>query len=458
MTISDKLPVEIINVITTADTVFLASYYHPTDLVRDPTASHAGMNIRAGLPGFIRVDPCNNRTVIIPDYSGNRFMTSLGNISSTSMAGLTIVDFHTGNVLYLTGRAQVLIGPSAMKIMPRQTCVTAIEITGYILVHDALPVRQEPGTITERSPYSPKVKYLVSEPEGSSIESGTGLRAQLSQTIQYAHDIATFRFTVFSPRPGPTGLRILPGQAIVLDFMDWMGPPVYMHMANDTPSSINDDRVRTWTVSSGHEGQDVTWFDLTMREVKQGAVTGALFKILRQNSHGKTKEVLNLSGTNVYADIVGITGDFNIRNNDLQMLWVAGGIGVTPFMAMLAAISQREKCTKAIITLALATREPKVFLDLIKTSFPKALTNVQIKVDVFSSQGGEMPNDPSNLLDSKWVDVTFHNYRIPNDYWSRTRDYDEVFICGPAEFGDVAQNRLKEAGIPDDRIHREGFY
>jgi ferredoxin-NADP reductase len=86
------------------------------------------------------------------------------------------------------------------------------------------------------------------------------------------------------------------------------------------------------------------------------------------------------------------------------------------------------------------------------------LTNVQIKVDVFSSQGGEMPNDPSNLLDSKWLDVTFYNYRIPNDYWSRTRDYDEVFICGPAEFGDVAQNRLKEAGIPDDRIHREGFY
>lgn len=134
MTISDELPDEIIKVITTADTVFLASYYKSTDSARSANSSHAGMNIRAGLLGFMRVDPSNNRTIIIPDYSGNRFMSSLGNISATSMAGLTIVDFHTGNVLYLTGKAQVLIEPSAMKTIPRQTCLTAIEITGYILV------------------------------------------------------------------------------------------------------------------------------------------------------------------------------------------------------------------------------------------------------------------------------------------------------------------------------------
>lgn len=456
--IPDKLPNEIIKIITAADTVFLASYYRSTDSFSDPNSSHAGMNIRAGLPGFMRVDLSDSRTIIIPDYSGNRFMSSLGNISSTSMAGLTIVDFHTGSVLYLTGRAQVLTGQSALKIMPRQTCLTAIEITGYILVHDALPVRQEPGTITERSPYSPKVKYLVSEPEGQTMNSGNALRAQLSQAVQYAHDIAIFRFKVINPGPNLTGLKILPGQAIVLDFMEWMGPPVYSHMANDAPASINDDRVRTWTVSSGHEGQDVTWFDLTMREVKKGAVTGALFNIVRQNSHGKTKKVLNLLEENVYADIVGITGDFNIGNNGLRMLWVAGGIGVTPFMAMLDAISQRAKSKKIIATLALATREPKVFLDLVNTSFPKRLPNVQITVDVFTSQGGDITSDSLNLLGLQGLDVNFYNHRIPRDYWSTARGCDGIFICGPGDFGDIAQDRLKEAGIKDDKIYREGFY
>lgn len=140
------------------------------------------------------------------------------------------------------------------------------------------------------------------------------------------------------------------------------------------------------------------------------------------------------------------------------MLWVAGGIGATPFMAMLAAISQRKKGAKVIVTLALATREPKVFLDLVKTSFPKPLTNVQIKVDVFNSQGGEMSNGPSNLPDLTGLNVYFHNYRIPNDYWSIGRDCDEIFVCGPGGFGDVARDGLKEAGIPDEKIHREGFY
>lgn len=132
---------------------------------------------------------------------------------------------------------------------------------------------------------------MTSEPEGSSTELGNGLRAQLDQAIQYAHDIAMFRFKVINPRPGPTGLKILPGQAIVLDFMDWMGLLVYRHMANETPSSINDDIVRTWTVSSGHEGQDVAWFDLTMREAKQGAVTGALLIYYARIAMGRQRNL-----------------------------------------------------------------------------------------------------------------------------------------------------------------------
>jgi hypothetical protein len=68
---------------------------------------------------------------------------------------------------------------------------------------------------------------------------------------EFSSDIATFRFEVMSK--GSQGLKIRPGEAIVLDFTDWIGPPVYQHMANDAPWSINDDRVRRWTVSSAHE-------------------------------------------------------------------------------------------------------------------------------------------------------------------------------------------------------------
>jgi hypothetical protein len=98
--------------------------------------------------------------------------------------------------------------------------------------------------------------------------------ASLSSATQFADDIVTFHFKV-SYR-SPTELTIKPGQAIALDFMDWMGAPDYRHMAADAPGSLNDDRIRTWTVSSAHQNKVVTGFKLTMREKKGGAVTTAL--------------------------------------------------------------------------------------------------------------------------------------------------------------------------------------
>jgi NAD(P)H-flavin reductase len=109
-------------------------------------------------------------------------------------------------------------------------------------------------------------------------------------------------------------------------------------VANDAPASINDDRVRTWTVSSAHEDHDVSWFELTVREMKGGAMTGALFDVLRQNSRTKWESSIQLDTMNITADIVGITGDFYMKQGPIKLLLVAGGIGVTPFMAMLRAL------------------------------------------------------------------------------------------------------------------------
>ena len=119
------------------------------------------------------------------------------------------------------------------------------------------------------TPYSPKIKYLREESE-----------ARLSNVVQFAHDIATFRLEVTS-KPGARSLQIRPGQAIVLDFMEWIGPPQYLYMADEAPGSINDDRICTWTVSSAHEGEEVTWFESTMREMSGGTVRGTLFDICR---------------------------------------------------------------------------------------------------------------------------------------------------------------------------------
>lgn len=47
----------------------------------------------------------------IPDYSGNRFFNTLGNFLVTPRAGLTFVDFETGDLLQMTGDASVILEP-----------------------------------------------------------------------------------------------------------------------------------------------------------------------------------------------------------------------------------------------------------------------------------------------------------------------------------------------------------
>ncbi|KAF3392683.1 hypothetical protein F1880_008854 [Penicillium rolfsii] len=447
----ERLPDEVRDFILGADTVFVASVYKAKQSTAAEYPSHAGMNARSGLPGFIRVSPSDGRTVVIPDYSGNRFLSSLGNIESSGLAGLTIVSFTTGDVLYLTGTAENHVGPAASKIMTRHSSLTTVKVTGYTFVRDALPVRQQPGSSVERSPYSPKIKYLVEEKtsETSDIE---GHKAHLQEAVQLSADLAVFKFKV-NTRPDAPGLRIRPGQAIVLDFMDWIGPSRYRHMADAAPESINDDRVRTWTVSSAHEGQNATWFELTMRKMPGGAVTGALFNILDDYSLNQMGHLVKFNGS-VYAGIVGITGDFCIGSNELDVLWIAGGIGITPFLAMLRALEQRGFDAKGDILLVLSTREPEIRLRLIQPSLEKMSSTVNIKLEIFTKKSGL----DAKVVNSPNAKISIHQGRIPPEYWRSAPKKHEVFICGPNGFGNSVVNELQAAGVQPSQIHREGFY
>jgi len=79
-----------------ADTFFIASF-HPEG---GADASHRG-----GFPGFVRV--LGPDRLAFEDYPGNSMFNTLGNVVAYPSAGLLFVDFGSGDVLQLTGRAQV---------------------------------------------------------------------------------------------------------------------------------------------------------------------------------------------------------------------------------------------------------------------------------------------------------------------------------------------------------------
>jgi predicted pyridoxine 5'-phosphate oxidase superfamily flavin-nucleotide-binding protein len=83
-------------VIETTDTLFVAT-----------TGGAEGVDIshRGGKPGFVRVD---GDTLTIPDFSGNSYFNTLGNLLLDPRAALLIADFSTGDLLHLQGRTEIV--------------------------------------------------------------------------------------------------------------------------------------------------------------------------------------------------------------------------------------------------------------------------------------------------------------------------------------------------------------
>nr|WP_143710594.1 pyridoxamine 5'-phosphate oxidase family protein [Janthinobacterium sp. Marseille] len=87
--------------ISKADTLFIAttSDAHENDR-GGPDISHRG-----GMPGFVRID---GNTLTVPDFNGNRYFNTLGNMVQEPRAALLFIDFASGTLLHLQGRTEIL--------------------------------------------------------------------------------------------------------------------------------------------------------------------------------------------------------------------------------------------------------------------------------------------------------------------------------------------------------------
>lgn len=145
--ILDQLPEPVLAHIDRAITAFVGSYAH-TDQGVQVDASHRG-----GQPGFIRRQGSD---LILPDFAGNRFFNTLGNVLASGRAALVIPDFASGNVLHLTGEARLVDEETAGARYPgaeRYWCLTPRHI---VWRPRALHWRSHAGAVAvEAAPHGP---------------------------------------------------------------------------------------------------------------------------------------------------------------------------------------------------------------------------------------------------------------------------------------------------------------
>ncbi|WP_234193218.1 MULTISPECIES: pyridoxamine 5'-phosphate oxidase family protein [Pseudacidovorax] len=133
--------------IAAADTLFIASA-HPHAAGSAEAAEGVDVSHRGGRPGFVQIGA--DGSLAVPDFDGNRFFNTLGNLLLHPWAGLLFVDFERGDLLQLSARAQVLTGTPEALGFAGVNRVLRLQVEGGWRRRGALPLR---WSTAQPSPY-----------------------------------------------------------------------------------------------------------------------------------------------------------------------------------------------------------------------------------------------------------------------------------------------------------------
>jgi predicted pyridoxine 5'-phosphate oxidase superfamily flavin-nucleotide-binding protein len=146
-TASDRFDAYVRALIERADTLFIATAYLEGP---DTSARGADVSHRGGRPGFVRVE--DDRTFVFPDFSGNLHFNTVGNILSNPKAGFLFVDFDSGDLVYMTGEAEVIWEGEEVEAFAGAERLIRFRAETVIRVEGSLPLRFDFGE------YSPNLE------------------------------------------------------------------------------------------------------------------------------------------------------------------------------------------------------------------------------------------------------------------------------------------------------------
>lgn len=131
-----------------------------------------------------------------------------------------------------------------------------------------------------------------------------------------------------------------------------------------------------------------------------------------------------------------------LRNDARELLFIAGGIGITPFMSMLRYIHDKQLERDVVLMWANKTEQDIAFKDeLEKMAAEMSSLNV---VHVLSRQP-DWPGEKGRI-DAERLKKYASHLKEP-----------QCFICGPPPMTATMIRTLRELGIPKNRMHYERF-
>nr|WP_294549286.1 pyridoxamine 5'-phosphate oxidase family protein [uncultured Rhodopila sp.] len=392
--------------IEAADTFFVASYVDDTRTGRQVDASHRG-----GKAGFVHVG--DDGVLTVPDFAGNLHFNTLGNFLLNPKAGLIFADFETGDVLQMTGRAEVILESPEINNFQGAERLWTFAPERIVLREAALPLRWR----LRVGGWSPNSLLTGDWDETRARIEAVRLadawrRFRIAGTIDESRSIRSF---LLEPEDGGGLIPHRAGQHL----------PIRV-----TPAGAGNAVVRTYTISTAPSDKH---YRISVK--RQGLVSGHLHDALR------------------VGDIIEArapAGDFTLDALERRPAVLLGaGVGITPMLAMLRHIVYEGLRTR---------RMRRTWLFQAASSLAERAFDAEI-ADLVAAAGGRVTlvrviSDPG--ADRSQFDVSG---RIDRDLLKATLPFDnyDFYLCGPSPFMQALYDGLRELNVADARIHAEAF-
>jgi len=130
--------------VASADTFFIATA-HPLAGRGDARCLGVDVSHRGGKPGFVKIE---GDTLTVPDFIGNAYFNTLGNLAVNPRSGLLFIDFASGELLHIAVRGEIVQDGAEVRAFGGAQRLMRFRVQSALRRPAALPLRWGEGQLS----------------------------------------------------------------------------------------------------------------------------------------------------------------------------------------------------------------------------------------------------------------------------------------------------------------------
>ncbi|OQK16150.1 FAD-binding oxidoreductase [Methyloprofundus sedimenti] len=411
LTAFDQQALELIG---TSDTFFVASYVANGS---GAVSEGADVSHRGGKPGFIRID--DDKTLTVPDYTGNFHFNTLGNFVENPRAGLLFIDFSKGHILTLTGKVEILWNSPDTAFFAGAERLWTFTLDHGRWLKNGLPLRWD------LQDYSPNTRLTGSWSEAAAAKQSERLKNtwqpyQVVDIVQESSLISSF----YLQAPEDQKPSFEAGQFLTLK----------AHIEGKA-------HIRTYTVSSAPK-DDFLRISIKQELAQTDQPAGVFSNFMHEQI--KRGDMLQVKPP---------TGAFKFAiPPERSVLLISAGVGITPMIAMARHALQEGFRTRSmpniLMLCCVRNNEQRAFYTELKAIAEQSSGHIRV-VWILSQPEEHLSPGADYDYKGRLSKHLLQGVLVDNDC--------DAYLCGPNDFMQSQYNSLRELGVENKHIFAEAF-